>query len=119
MLSQKFLIPYVNPAPQPTDTTSWTRHSPVMGHMIFTILRTSPPIDGRLCYPLLQRLPWNKLSDSEKTPLWVRGIVDVVNEQMRLILPVGKKENQNSVHKTQLYCSLVICNIHQPFDEDQ
>jgi hypothetical protein len=38
---------------QPTHSVSWPWHSPVLGHMTFTILRASPPIDGLLDHPLL------------------------------------------------------------------
>jgi hypothetical protein len=37
----------------PPTPASWLWHSPVLGHMIFTIPRTSPSIDGRLGHPLL------------------------------------------------------------------
>jgi hypothetical protein len=39
--------------PSTTTPTSWPLHSPVLGHMIFTRPRASPPIDGRLGHPLL------------------------------------------------------------------
>jgi hypothetical protein len=41
------LLPYL-PTP-----TSWPWHSPVLGHIIFTIPRASPSIDGLLGHPLL------------------------------------------------------------------
>jgi hypothetical protein len=37
----------------PPTPTSWPWHSPVLGQMIFSIPRASPPIDGRLGHPLL------------------------------------------------------------------
>jgi hypothetical protein len=37
---------------QPTPVF-WSWHYPVLGHMIFTKPRASPPIDGRLGHPLL------------------------------------------------------------------
>jgi hypothetical protein len=37
---------------QPTPA-SWPWHSPILGHMIFTRPRASPPIDGQLGHPLL------------------------------------------------------------------
>jgi hypothetical protein len=46
MLSQKSPIPSPRPA-------SWPLHSPVLGHMIFSRPRASPPIDDRLGHPLL------------------------------------------------------------------
>jgi hypothetical protein len=49
--------PYTLPPPalllNPPTPTSWPWHSPVLGYMIFTISRASPPIDGRLGHPLL------------------------------------------------------------------
>jgi hypothetical protein len=39
--------------PNPPTRASWPWHSPVLGHMIFTRPRASPPIDGRLGHPLL------------------------------------------------------------------
>ena len=53
MLSQKSPIYYQRPAPQPTSPSSWPWNSPVLGHMIFTRPKASPPIDGRLGHPLL------------------------------------------------------------------
>jgi hypothetical protein len=47
-------VPYTLPPdllPNPPTPTSW--HSPVLGHMIFEIPRTSPPTDGQLGHPLL------------------------------------------------------------------
>jgi hypothetical protein len=41
------------PASQPTHSHSWSWHSPIMGHRIFTGLKASPPIDDRLGHPLL------------------------------------------------------------------
>jgi hypothetical protein len=55
MLSPKPPIPSPHHAPQPTylSPAFWPWHSPLLGHMIFTRPRTSPPIDGQLGYPLL------------------------------------------------------------------
>jgi hypothetical protein len=39
--------------PNPPTPTSWTWHSPVLEHMIFTRPRASSPIDSRLSHPLL------------------------------------------------------------------
>jgi hypothetical protein len=39
--------------PNPPTPTTWPWHSPVLGHMIFTRTRPSPPIDGQLGHPLL------------------------------------------------------------------
>lgn len=51
-----------------------------------------------VCYGTRSRdCQGTRISDSAKIPLWVRGIADIVNGWMRLILPIGKKENQNSV----------------------
>jgi hypothetical protein len=46
---------YPSPALLPNTPTpaSWPWHSPVLGHMIFTRPRASPPIDGLLGHPLL------------------------------------------------------------------
>jgi hypothetical protein len=49
--------PYTLPPPalllNPPSPASWPWHFPVLGHMIFTIPRASPPIDGLLGHPLL------------------------------------------------------------------
>ena len=39
--------------PNPPISASWPWHSPVLGHMIFAIPRTSPHIDGQLGHFLL------------------------------------------------------------------
>jgi hypothetical protein len=53
MLSPKSPIPSPSLLPNPSISLSWPWHSPVLGHMIFTRPRASPPIDGRLGHPLL------------------------------------------------------------------
>ena len=53
MLSQKPPISSPTLLPNPPTPASWPWHSPVLGHMIFKRLRTSPPIDGLLGHPLL------------------------------------------------------------------
>ena len=49
----KALLPSPCPAPQPTYSHFLALASPVLGLMIFARPRASPPIDGRLGYPLL------------------------------------------------------------------
>ena len=50
----KILYPLPSPpASQPTHSHSWSWHSPILGHRAFTGPRVSPPIDDRLCHPLL------------------------------------------------------------------
>jgi hypothetical protein len=39
--------------PNPPTPASWPWHFPVLGHIIFTSPRASPPIDGQLGHPLL------------------------------------------------------------------
>jgi hypothetical protein len=39
--------------PNPPTPTSWPWHSPILGHIIFTRPRASPPIDGRLGHFLI------------------------------------------------------------------
>jgi hypothetical protein len=63
MLSPK---PPISPPPpamllNPPTPASWPWHSPVLGHMIFTRPRASPPIDGLLGHPLLHRKLETKL----------------------------------------------------------
>jgi hypothetical protein len=53
MISPKPPCPSPALLPNPPTPTSWPWHSPVLGHMIFTIPRSSPPIDGRLGHALL------------------------------------------------------------------
>ena len=53
MLSQKSPIPSPDPAPHPHTPTSWARHSPVLGDIIFARPRASPPNDARPGHPLL------------------------------------------------------------------
>ena len=53
MLSPKSPNPPSTLLPNPPTPTSWPWHSPVLGHMIFTRPRASPPIDGQLGHPLL------------------------------------------------------------------
>ena len=53
MLSPKPPIPSPALLPNSPTPASWPWHSPVLGHMIFTRLRASPPIDGWLGHPLL------------------------------------------------------------------
>ena len=57
MLSTK--SPISSPALLPYRLTPafWPWHSPVLGHIIFTRPRTSPPIDGQLGHLLLHMLP--------------------------------------------------------------
>jgi hypothetical protein len=52
-LSENLL--YLSPAlpPNPPIPTSWPWHSTVLGHIILTRSRASPPTDGRLGHPLL------------------------------------------------------------------
>ena len=44
-------LPY--PAPQPTHSSFQALTFPVLGHIMFTRPRDSPPIDGQLGHPLL------------------------------------------------------------------
>jgi hypothetical protein len=60
--SQSPLYPPPALFPNPPTPTSWTCHSPVLGHMIFSRPRPSPPIDCRLGHPLLHM--------QLKTQLW-------------------------------------------------
>jgi hypothetical protein len=54
MLSPKFPIPsLLPPLPNIPTPASWPWLSPVLGHMISTRPRASPPIDGQLGHPLL------------------------------------------------------------------
>ena len=48
------------PPPQPTHSSSWPWHIPILGHRTFKGPRASPPIDDRLGNPLLQMQlePW-------------------------------------------------------------
>jgi hypothetical protein len=46
-----FFIPY--PLSNLPTATFWPQHSPTLGHRTFTRPRASPPVDGRLCHPLL------------------------------------------------------------------
>jgi hypothetical protein len=50
---------YPPPALLPNSPTpaSWLWHSLVLGHMVFTSSRPSPPIDGQLGHPLLHMQP--------------------------------------------------------------
>jgi hypothetical protein len=63
------------PAPQCTYSCFLPWHFPVLGHMIFTIPRASPAINGRLGHPLLHM----KL----ETQLWGYRLVHIV------VLPIG------------------------------
>jgi hypothetical protein len=51
--SERPLYPSPTLRPNPPTPASWPWHSPVLGHMIFTRPKASPPIDGRLGHPLL------------------------------------------------------------------
>ena len=53
MLPPKPPIPFSALLSNLPTPASWPWHSPVLGHMIFTRPRASPPIDGRLGHPLL------------------------------------------------------------------
>jgi hypothetical protein len=53
MLSQKSPIPSPTLLPNPPTPASWPWHSPVLGHMIFTRPRASPPIGGLPGHPRL------------------------------------------------------------------
>jgi hypothetical protein len=53
MLSQKSPIPSPALLSNPPTPTSWPWHSPVLGHIIFTRPRASPPNNGRLGHLLL------------------------------------------------------------------
>ena len=53
--------------PNPHTPVSWPWHSPVLGHVIVTISRTSPPIDGQLGHPLLHM--------QIETQLWGGGVL--------------------------------------------
>jgi hypothetical protein len=57
MLSPKPPIPPPTLIPNPPTPASWPWYSLVMGHMIFTRPRASPPIDGQLGHPLLHMQP--------------------------------------------------------------
>ena len=50
-------VPYTLPPtallPHPPTPASWPWHFPVLGYIIFTRPRASPPIDGQLGHPLL------------------------------------------------------------------
>jgi hypothetical protein len=50
-------VPYTFPCPvllpNPPTSASWSWHSPVLGHIIFTRPKASPPIDGWLGHLLL------------------------------------------------------------------
>jgi hypothetical protein len=50
---QSSLYPPPALVPNPPTPGSWPQHSPELWHMIFTIPRVSPPIDGYLRHPLL------------------------------------------------------------------
>ena len=48
--------PILSPLPlllKPPSPASWPWHSPILGHIIFTRPRASPPIDGRLGHFLI------------------------------------------------------------------
>jgi hypothetical protein len=62
MLSPNPPIPSCSMLPNPLTPASWPWHPPVLGHVIFTIPRASPPIDGWLGHPLLHMQP--------KTQFW-------------------------------------------------
>ena len=53
MLSPSLLDPSPDLFPNLPTPTSWPCHSLVLGHMIFTRPRASPPIDGQVGHPLL------------------------------------------------------------------
>ena len=56
MLSQKSPICSPGLLPNPPIPTSWPWHSPVLGHIIITRPRASPPNDGHLGHLLLHEL---------------------------------------------------------------
>jgi hypothetical protein len=67
MLFLKPLYPPPTLLPNPPTPASWPWHSPVLGHMIFSRPKASPPIDGRLGHPLLHMLEtqfWGLLVNS-------------------------------------------------------
>jgi hypothetical protein len=52
--------------PNPPTPASWPWNSPVLGHIIFTRPRVSPPIDGLLGHPLLHmQLETQALGDTD------------------------------------------------------
>ena len=53
MLSWKSLYPPSTLLPNLPTPASWPWHYPILGHMIFTRPRASPPIDWKLDHPLL------------------------------------------------------------------
>ena len=66
MISPKPPIFSPGPAPQHIYSGFLAWHSPLLGNMIFAILRASPPIDGLLGHPLLHM--------QLETQLW--GVLD-------------------------------------------
>jgi hypothetical protein len=58
---QSPLYPTPTLLPNPPTPASWPWHSPVLGHIIFTKARASPPIDGQLGHPLLHMQPETQL----------------------------------------------------------
>jgi hypothetical protein len=79
--------PYTLPPPalllNPPTTASLHWHSPVLGHMIFTRPRASPPIDGLLGHPLLHM--------QLETQLWEGGywLVHIVVPPIGLQTPLA------------------------------
>jgi hypothetical protein len=67
--------------PNLPTTTSWSWHSPLLGHMLFTIPRASPPIDGRLGHPLLHM--------QLETQLWEYWLVHIVDPPIGLQTPLA------------------------------
>jgi hypothetical protein len=53
ILKGPYTLPPPAMLPNPPTPASWPQHSSVLGHMIFTRPRASPPINGRLGHPLL------------------------------------------------------------------
>jgi hypothetical protein len=68
---QSPLYPPSTLLPNPPTPDFWPWHSPVLGHMIFTRSRDSPPFDGLLGHPLLHM--------QLETQLWGRGVVVSLN----------------------------------------
>jgi hypothetical protein len=64
---QSPLYPPPTLLPNPPTSASWPWHSPVLGHIIFTRPRASPPTDGRPGHPLLHM--------QLETQLWGGGVL--------------------------------------------
>ena len=77
-------VPYTLPPallPNPPTPTSWPWHSPVLGHIVFTRPRASPPIDGQLGHPLLHM--------QLETQLWGYWLVHIVVPPIGLQTPLA------------------------------